>query len=172
MTIQETKEFLDRIRSYYPTFIVDTFTTNEWYNQLKEYKTEDINKKFEEHLKSEIYGDYIPKINFLTKGLRKIGETGYDKSKIFVRCNRCGQMYSLDKKEEHDKLCIDIDYMNFLLEKYSGKSVDKIKCFEMPQSEFYAKFKKALEYAISKEQNDEELSRLKEILKVVKIEEV
>ena len=172
MTRNEVQDFMQRIKSHYQEFLIDEFKFNEWFNELKDYKAEDINKKFEEHLKSETFGNYIPKINFLIKGLRKIGETGYDKSKIFVRCNRCGQMYSLDKKEEHDKLCIDIDYMNFLLEKYTNKSIDKTKCFEMPRSEFYAKFKKALEYAISKEQNDEELSRLKEILKVVKIEEV
>ena len=170
MTIQETKDFMDRVKSYYPAFIVDEFNTNEWHSQLKDYEAKDINERFNQHLKSETYGEYVPKINFLTKGLRKIGEKGVDKSKIFIRCRRCGQNYSLDNTEAHEDLCIDIDYMNFLSEKYLGKPIDKEKCFEMPKEEFYEKFKKALSYSINKEQNSEEVDRLKEILEDLQIE--
>lgn len=170
MTIQETKEFLDRIKSYYSSFMVDDFFIKEWYSQLKDYEAKDINERFNQHLKSETYGEYVPKINFLTKGLRKIGEKGIDTSKIFIRCRRCGQNYSLDNTEAHEDLCIDIDYMNFLSEKYLGKPIDKQKCFEMPKEEFYAKFKRAVAYSINQEQNDEELERLKRILEVLQIE--
>ena len=171
MTTNEVQDFMQRIKSHYQEFIIDEFKFNEWYNELKEYDSNDINKKFEEHLKSETYGNYIPKINFLTKGLRKIGEPGIDKSQIYVRCGRCSKTISLDKKNEHDNLCIDIDFMNFLSEKYLGKPIDKEKCFQMPRQEFYEKFKKALTYSTSKEPNEEELARLKEIYQIVQIEE-
>lgn len=168
MTIQETKDFMDRVKSYYTAFIVDEFTSREWHSQLKDYEASDINERFNQHLKSETYGEYIPKINYLIKGLRKIGEPGVDKSKIYVRCNKCSHIYSLAEKEEHDQLCCDIDYFNFLAEKYTGKSIDKEKCFEA--EDFYSRFKGALKLAISKEQDQEELSRLDEILKILEIE--
>jgi len=170
MTKQEVKDFMQRIKSHYQEFIIDEFKFNEWFNELEEYETTDINRKFEEHLKSEIYGNYIPKINFLTKGLRKIGESGYDKSKMYVRCNLCHNNVALDKWNEHFDLCNDIDYMNFLSEKYLKKSIDKQKCYEMPKNEFYEKYKKALQFAYSKEQNEEEKNRLKEIYQILEIE--
>ena len=168
MTIQETKEFMERIKSYYQTFIVDTFTTSNWYQQLKEYSAKDINERLNTHLRSELYGDYVPKISFLLKGLRKENDPGIDKSKIFVRCNKCHHLYSLSDKQNHDNLCCDIDFFNFLSEKYTGKSIDKEKCFETPN--FYENFKKALAFAISKESDSEEKERLNEILKVVELE--
>lgn len=168
MTIQETKEFMDRIRSYYYSFIVDTFTTMEWYQQLKDYSAKDINERFNLHLRSETYGDYIPKISFLIKGLRKENDPGIDKTKLFVKCNKCNHLYALADKKKHDDLCCDIDFFNFLSEKYTGKSIDKEKCFEMPN--FYERFKKALLFALSKETDQEEKDRLDEILKIVEME--
>ena len=169
MTIQETKTFLERIKSYYQSFMVDDFFIKEWYGQLKDYEAKDINERFNQHLKSETYGEYVPKISFLVKGLRKIGEKGIDKSLIYERCTKCGRLIPLSEHETHFDLCNDIDYMNFLSEKYLGKPIDKEKCFEMPKEEFYEKFKRALAYSINKEQNSEEVDRLKEILQVVEL---
>lgn len=170
MTRNEVQDFMQRIKSHYQEFIIDEFKFNEWFNELKDFNSEDINKKFEEHLKSETYGNYIPKINFLTKGLRKIGETGPNASLIYERCTKCGRLIPLSEHETHFDLCNDIDYMNFLSEKYLGKPIDKEKCFEMPRSEFYEKFKRAVAYSINKEQNSEEVDRLKQILEVLQIE--
>ena len=167
MTIQETKEFMDRIKSHYPSFVVDTFTTNEWYSQLKDYKNEDINKRFGEHLRSETYGDYIPKIHFLTKGLKKIGEKGYDKSQIFVRCNTCNRVMSLSNYENHIDRCKDIDYVIFLYEKYFEKKADRQKLFEMDEITFKEKFNLILDHAIKDEKKEEEIVRLKEIKELI-----
>ena len=167
MTVKEVKDFMDRVKSYYQTFVVDKFTTDEWYSQLKDYEASDINERLNQHLKSETYGEYIPKLVYLTKGLRKIGETGIDKSRIYVRCNKCSHLYSLDKKEEHDNLCNDIDFFMHLSEKYTGKTIDREKCFEL--TNFYERFKAALKYAIDRETDKEELGRLNEILEIVNL---
>ena len=45
MTINETKQFMERIKTYYPTFIIDDFTIKEWHSQLKDYNNQDISLK-------------------------------------------------------------------------------------------------------------------------------
>lgn len=167
MTTNEVQDFMQRIKAHYQEFIIDEFKFNEWYSELKEYQAEDINRKFEEHLKSETYGNYVPKINFLTKNLKKIGETGYDKNAIFVRCNTCNQVMSLSNYDNHIDKCKDIDYMMFLMEKYTDKKADRTKLFDLEENVFKEKFKKMLEYAAQKESNEDEKKRLKEIYELV-----
>lgn len=167
MTVNETKEFLERIKAYYPVFMVDDFFIKEWHKQLKDYDAMDINERFNQHLKSETYGEYVPKINFLTKGLRKIGETSCDKSKILTRCGTCNQLVYLSDYDEHIDKCKDIDYMIFLFEKYFNKKADREKLFEMDENTFKEKFKTILKYAIQNEKNQVEVERLKEIYELV-----
>lgn len=73
---KETINFMERVKSHYQEFIIDDFKISEWYGKLKDYDAEDVNKKFDEHLGSEVYGDYIPKIMFLTKYLTPTKEKG------------------------------------------------------------------------------------------------
>lgn len=163
MTKNEVQDFMQRIKAHYQEFVIDEFKYNEWCEQLKEYKADEINQRFEQHLKSETYGEFIPKINFLTKGLRKESDKGYDLSKIYVRCRTCGQMMSLEEDKKHTDRCKDVDYMLFLLDKYTGKNADRINLLKMEENQFKEKFKKMVVYAYQNEGNEEEKKRLKEI---------
>ena len=71
MEKKQVIEFMDRIKSHYQEFIIDDFKIKEWYDELKDYSYEDVNKKLDEHLRSEQYGNFIPKVYFLTKFLTK-----------------------------------------------------------------------------------------------------
>ena len=62
MTIRETNEFMERIKSHYQEFVIDDFKIKEWYKELSNYDADDINNKLDEHLRSEVYGDQIPKL--------------------------------------------------------------------------------------------------------------
>ena len=66
MDKKETKKFMERIKSHYQEFIIDEFKFSEWHGKLKYYDAEDVNAKLDEHLSSEVYGEQIPKVYFLT----------------------------------------------------------------------------------------------------------
>ena len=70
MELKDVKLILKRIQSYYPSFIIDDFKTKEWYNELKKFDYDDVNKKLEEHMRSADYGTYEPKLFYLTKYLK------------------------------------------------------------------------------------------------------
>ena len=74
MTKEQTKNLFRRIKSHYQEFTVDDFKVDEWYKELKDYDYDDVTKRFELHLNSEDYGQVIPKLWFLKKGLITIGE--------------------------------------------------------------------------------------------------
>ena len=96
MTILETNEFMKRIKSHYQEFVIDEFKQDEWYKELKKYDYEDVSKKFEEHLRSETYGEYIPKLYFLTKYLIPSNKKGEIKE-YTVHCQICNK--AVDYKE-------------------------------------------------------------------------
>ena len=64
MSIEETKNFMIRIKQHYQEFVMDNIKLNEWYSELKDYDYFEVNNKFEEHLRNEQYGNQIPKIGF------------------------------------------------------------------------------------------------------------
>lgn len=74
MTKEQTKNLFRRIKSHYQEFTVDDFKVDEWHKELKDYDYDDVTKRFEFHLNSEDYGQVIPKLWFLKKGLITIGE--------------------------------------------------------------------------------------------------
>ena len=85
MTIKETNQFMERIKSHYQEFIVDDFKIKEWHKELSKFDLEDVNKKLDEHLKSSEYGEYIPKLFFLTKYLIPSKDKGKIKHYV-VKC--------------------------------------------------------------------------------------
>ena len=59
MTIQETKQFMTRIKQHYQEFVIDNYKIDEWYKELKSYDYDEVNKKLDEHLRNEQYGQYL-----------------------------------------------------------------------------------------------------------------
>lgn len=140
MTLKETKEFMERIKTYYPNFMIDDFTVKEWNSQLKDYSYQDISEKFSEHLKSEEYGNYVPRINFLTKYLTKEKEKGNNNAdKIYTNCNLCGKSLLLSEYETHFHKCSSIGYVMKQYKKYKGKDLNREK-LENASEEMLDKF--------------------------------
>ena len=104
MTIKETNEFMERIKSHYQEFIIDDFKIKEWHKELQKYASADVNKKFEEHLKSSEYGEYIPKLYFLTKNLIEEKDKGKIK-KYIIKCQLCDKDVPDELYDEHYKKC-------------------------------------------------------------------
>lgn len=121
MEKKETIEFMNRIKQHYQDFIIDDSKIKEWHNELKKYDLEDVNKKLEDHLRSEQFGGVIPKLYFLTKYLTPAEQKGLIKHYI-VSCTNCGCDVNLENFDRHYARCIASDY---LLKKFEELKVQK-----------------------------------------------
>lgn len=144
MTVQETNLFLKRIKQYYNDFIIDDFKVEEWYKQLKDYDVQDINNRLDKHLKSETYGDYPPKLNYIVMGLTKAKDKGVIKE-YFVICNNCGETLNYNDYEEHYRKCSAVDYVIREIKKYSNKEVTRKQLLDLDDKAFWNKYDALLE---------------------------
>ena len=145
MNINETKEFMERIKIHYPSFIIDTYTIEEWHKELKDYSFEDINKKFEEHLRNEQYGNNIPRIWFLTKYLTKEADKGKNNaSDIKTNCQLCGKEIILSEYSNHYHKCSSVDYIIRQVKKYKGQELPRKDIEELTDEKFDKLYDKVL----------------------------
>lgn len=137
MTIQETKEFMNRIKQHYQDFIVDDSKLNEWYKELKNYDYFEVNDKLEQHLRNEQYGHQIPKVAFLTKYLTKVDEKNKNEANnIMVKCNVCGASITLADFEKHTDRCNSVEYLNEQSIRLYDKELNKDYYRQMDDEKF------------------------------------
>ncbi len=143
MEKKETIEFMERIKSHYQEFIIDDFKIKEWHRELSNYDAEDVNKKLEEHLKSEVYGDQIPKLFFLTKYLIPSKAKGKTPHHI-VECQLCGQSVFDDDYDSHYRRCSSSTTIVRDLKKYFNMTVDYQKLMFLGDDTFESVYVKYL----------------------------
>ncbi len=147
MEKKDVINFMKRIKSHYQEFVVDDFKISEWYGFLKDYDDEDVNKKFEEHLNSEVYGNQIPRIAFLTKFLIKSKDKGKIKH-YTVLCPKCGQAVPDVQLEKHTQRCIEAHSIIRDMKKYYNIRVDFQELIEMSNEKFEKTYQKYLDKMI------------------------
>lgn len=141
MTKDQTKNLLRRIKSHYQEFSIDDFKVNDWHKELKDYDYEEVTERFELHLNSEDYGQAIPKLWFLKKGLRTFDEK--KESKIYknpVICQICGRPVDLRIYESHYNKCSAINYMQREIKRIYGKDVPREQLENMSEDQFRNKY--------------------------------
>ena len=159
MTVQETNKFLTRIKQHYQDFIIDDQKIEEWFKELKDYNYDDVNKKLDEHLRNEQYGNQIPKVYFITKHLTK----EKDKQKVenfLVRCSICGKVIKYSEFQTHMDRCNSVEFINLQSKKLFGKEIDKQRYREMPFEEFDKIYNKLLERILQTSKNKDEIERI------------
>lgn len=144
MTVQETNNFLKRIKQYYNDFIIDDFKVEEWYKQLKDYDAEDVNARLDKHLKSETYGDYPPKLNYILAGIIKTKDKDAVR-KYTIVCANCGKALDYFNYDEHIRRCNAIDYVIREMKKYLKKDVTREQLEKMSEQNFWDKYDTMLE---------------------------
>ena len=163
MTTKEVRNFMERVKSHYQEFIIDDFKISEWYGKLKDYDAEDVNKKFDEHLGSEIYGESIPKIYFLTKYLTPTK----DKGKVVhytVYCPKCGYEIPDEEFEHHTKRCYEASTIVRDFKKYFNRSLQKKKLMSLDDEDFEKLYQEYLNKMI--DCKDVDIVRTKILLRI------
>lgn len=158
MEKKQVSEILKRINSNYPDFVVDEYKQKEWYNELKDYDYEDVMRKVEEHLRSEEYGKFPPKLYFLTKYLHTITEKN-TKTNYLLKCSICGNDIPEAEYDNHYGRCMDIEYIDGILKKYFNKKVTKDMWQEninLSQEEFDIKYMNFLDKVYNRVPKEEQ----------------
>ena len=153
---------MERIKSYYQEFVVDKFKIEEWHNFLSKYSFEDVNRKLDEHLNSETYGNYIPKINFLTKFL-KTEEEKENEQEVFVMCPFCKKSLSLNDYSKHVARHNSVNYVKSR-EHFLRKKHDDQKLLNANEFDFEVFYNCFLEELYEKIEDEDEKHRLKNII--------
>lgn len=151
-------EILQRIKSNYQDFVVDDYKKNEWYRELKDYDFEDVMKKVEEHMRSEEYGKFPPKLYFLTKYLQTTAQKN-SKTNFLLECSICGKYVPEKEYDEHYGRCMDISYIDHILKTYFNKKVTKESWQEnlnLSQEQFDVKYMEFLDRVYNKVPKEEQ----------------
>ena len=147
MKINETNKLMERIKEHYQDFIIDKPKVEEWHTYLQDYSYKDVSERLDEHLASEQYGQYIPKVAFLVKYLTKEKDKGKIENHT-VYCNICRKPVKESEYQTHFKRCSSINYMNNQRYKYFGKRFDETaikQLWNMEEETFRKKYREMLE---------------------------
>ena len=153
MTIKETNQFMERIKSHYQEFIVDDFKIKEWHKELSKFDLEDVNKKLDEHLKSSEYGEYIPKLFFLTKYLIPSKDKGKIKHYV-VKCQLCNCDIPDSEYDEHYRRCSSASTIVRDMKLYFNLTVDYQQLMLMNPIEFEKTYQRYLNKMLESDKLD------------------
>ena len=141
MTIEETKQIVDKIKIHRPSFGGQFDKSGldklklEWFRILEPYDYDDVNKKLDEYFKNgDNFGKY-PDVYYLIKYLTK-HEDKLKSGVIYVRCQICKNLYSLTEYNEHFEKCNSIDYLCSMSLKYFNKKLNREKLENANKTEF------------------------------------
>lgn len=109
MTKDELRGFMKKIKANYQEFSIEEYVVNEWYNRLKNFDLEDVNKKLEKHLHGE-YRKVVPRLNFIVDGLKTPAQKEAEQV-IRVRCSYCGCSLELKDLDRHIARHSSIEYI-------------------------------------------------------------
>lgn len=161
MTLTETKNFMERIKFYYQEFVIDNLKVEEWHRQLKDYNNQEVNEKFEEHLRNENYCSQIPRIGFLIKYLIKEKDKATNNANtIRVRCNLCGKGMALTEYDKHMERCNSVEYLNEQCLRLNDKEIDKKKYRTMDDETFKNIYDKVANKVLEISEDEEEKQRI------------
>lgn len=159
MEILETTKIMERIKQHYQDFIIDDYKIEEWHNELSKYDFKEVNDKLDQHMRSEQYGQYIPKLFFLTRNLKTLQQKS-EKKEYIVICPFCKTYVNFDRFDSHRERCSSVDFIQEQCERFNLKSIDKNYYRKMPQEQFEEFYNKLLKFIESKTDDTKELNRL------------
>lgn len=167
MTKKEVKDFMTRLAKYYPSFIMDDYKIQMWYDTLRDFDLEQVNKQLETHLKNEEFKDKEPSLNFLTRYLQPLTQVEDKYTRI---CKKCGRTYKgLTAFNEHYDDCVLIASIERDMKKYFNITISRNELETYDKQKLYRTYNKYIDRMLDSEQVPNER---KTILKKCYIKEV
>ena len=153
MNLKQTKELIEKIDIHYNTEHSknDNFV-KEWYKELKKYDVEDVNRRLEEHLKSE-FSNSSPKLYYLTKGLFT-PEQKIQMTNIYTNCQLCGKEVNVKDYDEHYEKCSHIDFIKTNVKKYLNQEINIEEYWNMSDDEIIKRWEKIAKIILEKSDNN------------------
>lgn len=161
MTREEILDFMTKVKAHYQEFSTEDYVVKEWYEKLKPYDIEDVEKKFEQHLNSE-YRKTIPRLFAIADGL-KTPEQKQKSKTIRVRCQYCNKIFELEQYDSHIARHNSIFYIKSK-EHYLGQNYNEEKMLNAYQVHFDRFYDKFLEDLYCKLEDGEEKERIEKII--------
>lgn len=140
MTRAELQNFMQKIKANYQEFSVEKYVIDEWYNRLKNFDLEDVNKKLEKHLHGE-YRKTVPRLNFIVDGLKTPAQKEAEQV-IRVKCSYCGCALELKDLDRHIGRHNSIEYIKSR-EHYLGEDNNREELMNLTEvyfEKFYKQF--------------------------------
>lgn len=148
MKTDEIIKLFDRIKMHYTMFTFNDEKVKEWHKFLKDYSSEDVNKRFDEYLN---YGyDQPPYCMYLTKDILKIKKNSEEDNWI-TSCDLCGakmRIYGNDMTEfdKHYRKCQKIDFIDRINFNYKQRHITMAVYYAMSDEELEENYRKTMNY--------------------------
>lgn len=160
MTRAELQNFMQKIKANYQEFSIEKYVIDEWYNRLKNFDLEDVNKKLEKHLHGE-YRKAVPRLNFIVDGLKTPAQKEAEQV-IRVRCSYCGCTLELKGLDRHMGRHNSIEYIKSR-EHYLGEDNNREELMNLTEvyfERFYKQFLNDLYCVIEDSTEKERIEKL------------
>lgn len=166
MNKREIAQLFNRIKNHYVTFTTGDDKIEEWYRFLKDYSSEDVNKRLDEYLSYEY--ENPPLCMSLTKGISRL-ENEHTNNSWITCCDICKEKIKIygndmEEYENHRRKCSKIDFIDRMCKRYKGKGIAMAKYYEMKEQDLEIAYHKALEFYRNNRNSDIKL--VKEIPKL------
>lgn len=135
MEREQSKKIIDKIKVFRQSFLATPEIYSGWYEILKDYRYEDVDKKLDEYFKDATNFGQYPDAYYLTKYLKTEEELSKT-ANIQARCPICGELMDYNDLGTHYYRCSSIDYVYTQGRKYLHKTFDKQKMWDMDKSTF------------------------------------
>lgn len=135
MEREQSKKIIDKIKVFRQSFLATPEIYSGWYEILKDYRYEDVDKKLDEYFKDATNFGQYPDAYYLTKFLKTEEELELTKE-VMARCPLCKKEMPYNDLGEHYYRCSSIDYVYTQGRKYLHKTFDKEKMWAMDKSTF------------------------------------
>lgn len=165
MTKKEISNLFTRISNHYSMFTRSEEKIEEWYRFLKDYSSEDVNRRLDEYLKCEY--DQPPLCLSLTKGIEKIKKSDEDDSWT-TRCDICKQKITIynndmEEYEKHFRRCSMIDFIDRMSVEFRQQHIASVKYYQMSDEELQKNYDKIMKFYRENKDNKEILKKMEDV---------
>ena len=155
MEKQETNIVLQRIKTFFPKFYYASYTVENWYMELKDYKANTIVEAL--RIYAEDNQEPPSVINLKSIADRLNGQQIFDYE---TTCKFCNRVLKKDQVEVHEDRCRSIKYMVRRYKDLFGKILDKRELWEISKAEFDERYDSLLKIILDKTSNPYEKDML------------